>query len=167
MAVWRESGPEMIGRGGSVVELVALARARGEDCRAGVVAVPAWYSDVQRRAVFEQAKAAGISTVQLMNEPTAATLAYGAAQAALPETCMVLNITSTRAFDVTLIAMKEKGVEVLATNGSLDVETRVPERFFATIEPVVNRALSDAGLRCGCVWVRLLVPYASVSDLQP
>lgn len=145
-AVWRESGPEVIGRGGSVVELVALARARGEDCRSGVVAVPAWYNDEERRQVFDQAKAAGISTVQLMNEPAAATLAYGASQADLPETSMVLNLASTGAFDVTLIAVEGSGVQVLATNGISDVKQQVSDQFFAAIEPVVNRALSDAGL---------------------
>lgn len=146
VAVWRESGPELIGTGGSVAELVALARSQGEDCRSGVVAVPAWYNDEERRQILTQAKAAGISTAWIMNEPNAATLAYAASQAVMPKTSMVLSLASSGAFDVTLLAVGGSSIEVLAANGTAKIEERTPDRFFAAIEPVVNRALSDARL---------------------
>lgn len=147
VAAWRESGPEVIGKGSSVAELVALATSQGEDCRSGVVAVPARYNDEERRKILAQAKAAGISTVLIMNEPTAATFAYGASQAALPGTSMVLNLASSGAFDVSLLAENGSGVEVLSANGIANIEDQSPDQFFAAIEPVVNRALSDARLR--------------------
>jgi molecular chaperone DnaK (HSP70) len=147
VAVWRDSAPEVIGRGGSLAELVALANAQGEDCGSGVVAVPAWYNDEERRQILTQAKAAGMSTVRIMNEPTAATLAYGASQAALPENSMVLSLASSGAFDVTLIAVDGSSFEVLAANGIAKIEERTPDQLFAAIKPVVNRALSDARLK--------------------
>ena len=146
VAVWRESGPEVIGRGGSIADLVALAKGRDENCSAGVVAVPAWYNDEERTQIFEQTRAAGVSTVRLMNEPAAATLAYGASQAGLPETSMVLNLTPSGAFDVTLIGAEEGQVEVLASNGIADLKEYAPDQLFAAIEPAVNRAVSDARL---------------------
>jgi molecular chaperone DnaK (HSP70) len=147
VAAWNDSEPVVLGTGSSVAELVALAQSRGEDCRAGIVAVPAWYNDEQRRQVFEQANAAGISTLQLMNEPTAAAFAYGASQGALPASAMVLNLASSGAFDVTLLALNEGRLEVLAANGIGKIEDRSPDAFFAAIEPAVNRALSDARLK--------------------
>jgi molecular chaperone DnaK (HSP70) len=147
VAAWRVSEPEVIGRGGSVAELVALAKSQGEDCRSGVVAVPAWYNDEERRQILTQADTAGISTVRIMNEPTAATLAYGVSQAALPGTSMVLNLASSGAFDVTLLARDGSRLEVLAANGIANTKEHSPDQFFAAIEPVVNRALSDARLK--------------------
>jgi molecular chaperone DnaK (HSP70) len=146
VAEWKNSAPVVIGRGGSVAELVALAKAQGADCEACIVAVPAWYNDEQRRELLTQAKAAGVATVRILNEPTAATLAYAASQTALPATSMVLNLAATGAFDVTLLAVNAGGFEVLATNGIMKVENLAPHLFFAAIEPVVKRALSDARL---------------------
>ncbi|MEQ8784961.1 MAG: Hsp70 family protein [Pirellulaceae bacterium] len=147
VAVWRDSAPEVIGRGSSVAELVALANAQGVDCGSGVVAVPAWFNDEQRMQILTQAKEAGVATVRIMNEPTAATLAYGASQAALPEKSMVLSFASSGAFDVTLIAVIGSNIEVLAANGIAKIEESTPDQFFAAIKPVVNRALSDARLK--------------------
>jgi molecular chaperone DnaK (HSP70) len=162
VATWKDSKAEVIGRGGSVAELVALAKSQGEDCCSGVVAVPAWYNDEERRQILTQANDAGIATVMIMNEPTAATFAYGASQAALPGTSMVLNLASSGAFDVTLLARDGSRLEVLASNGISNIEDHSPDQFFAAIEPVVNRTLSDAGLTPRCLDVIIMTGTVEV-----
>lgn len=150
VAVWAEAGPKIIGTGKNLSDLVAKARCHAEiDSDICVIAVPAWYNDEQRADIITQARQAGIDKPRLMNEPAAAALAFGLSQTTMPKTSMVLSLLDNKTFDVTILALRETYVEVLATNGAGDLNALVTsdsEQFFARIEPLINRALADAEL---------------------
>jgi molecular chaperone DnaK (HSP70) len=139
---------ELIGSGTDLGVLIASARSRpGVDVTSGVVAVPAWYNDEQRVQIRDQARAAGVASVRLVNECTALALAYGETQAALPERPLIMSVSNAGAFDVTVMALRGDHYEVLAANGipQLDLAAITDaDRLFAAIEPVVKRALADA-----------------------
>ncbi len=144
VAVWRESRAEVIGTGSSIAELVAIAKTQREDCDVGIIGVRAWYNDEQRKQIQTKAKEADISDIKLLNEPSASVFAYGVAQAGLPGTSMVLHVSRSRAFDVTVLTRNGNRFEILGTNGLAEIENSAPDQFFAVIEPAVNQAISDA-----------------------
>lgn len=150
VAIWRETGPEVIAKNGKLRDLVAMAMKRpGIDSEIGVIAVPAWYNDEQRADILARAREAGIANPRLMNEPAAAVLAFGISKAEMPTNSIVLNLLNDGTFDVTVLALRENYVEVLATNGITGLNPAVTsdsEKFFAKIEPVIKRAIADAEL---------------------
>lgn len=148
MVLWREGGPETIGTGLPLGELVRRLGEHGAaDLSATLfVAVPAYYHDGQRTEVRDAVLAAGFSSVRIVNEPTAVTLAYAESCGSPPERPLVLSVSADGAFDVTLSTLADHGYEVLAANGVAQLGLEMidnPERLFAAIRPVVDQALTD------------------------
>lgn len=82
-----------------------------------VITVPAYFSDAQRQATIDAGRIAGIEVLAVINEPTAAALAYGVDKAGTPQKVMVYDIGGGT-FDVTIIEINPNGsVKVLATHG--------------------------------------------------
>lgn len=82
-----------------------------------VITVPAYFDEAQRGATLEAAKAAGIEVLRLINEPTAAALAYGLDKRLQDMTCLVFDLGGGT-FDVSLLTLHEGALEVLATGGN-------------------------------------------------
>jgi molecular chaperone DnaK len=80
-----------------------------------VITVPANFTDAQRQATKEAGRIAGLEVLRLINEPTAAALAYGFGQQ-LDETIVVFDLGGGT-FDVSLLKIKGELFEVLATDG--------------------------------------------------
>ena len=80
-----------------------------------VITVPAYFNDVQRQATKDAGKIAGLNVLRIINEPTAAALAYGLDNGQ-PQKVMVYDLGGGT-FDVSIIEIGENVIEVLATAG--------------------------------------------------
>ena len=87
----------------------------GEKVTEAVITVPAYFSDAQRQATKDAGKIAGLDVKRIINEPTAAALAYGVDKAE-DQKIMVYDLGGGT-FDVSIIEMGDGVQEVLATNG--------------------------------------------------
>jgi molecular chaperone DnaK len=87
----------------------------GEPVTKAVITVPAYFNDMQRQATKDAGKIAGLEVMRIINEPTAAALAYGLDKKA-NETILVFDLGGGT-FDVSLLDVGEGVIEVRATNG--------------------------------------------------
>jgi molecular chaperone DnaK len=88
----------------------------GETVTDAVITVPAYFNDAQRQATKEAGEIAGLNVLRLVNEPTAAALAYGLDKGDKEQTILVFDLGGGT-FDVSLLEIGEGVVEVKATNG--------------------------------------------------
>jgi molecular chaperone DnaK len=87
----------------------------GEKVTDAVITVPAYFNDAQRQATKDAGKIAGLNVLRIINEPTAASLAYGLDQAQA-QTILVFDLGGGT-FDVSILVLAEGVFEVKATNG--------------------------------------------------
>jgi endoplasmic reticulum chaperone BiP len=87
----------------------------GEKVKNAVVTVPAYFNDAQRQATKDAGKIAGLNVVRIINEPTAAAIAYGLNKAG-EKNILVFDLGGGT-FDVSLLTIDEGFFEVVATNG--------------------------------------------------
>ena len=102
-------------------EILKVLRARAEmslggDLNGAVITVPAYFDDAQRQATKDAATLAGINVLRLLNEPTAAAIAYGLENAA-EGTYAVFDLGGGT-FDISILKLSRGVFEVLATNGN-------------------------------------------------
>ncbi|MDQ6850109.1 MAG: molecular chaperone DnaK [Actinomycetota bacterium] len=88
----------------------------GEPVADAVVTVPAYFNDAQRQATKEAGQVAGLNVLRIVNEPTAAALAYGLDKGATEQTILVFDLGGGT-FDVSLLEIGEGVIEVKATSG--------------------------------------------------
>ena len=88
----------------------------GETITDAVITVPAYFNDAQRQATKEAGEIAGLNVLRIINEPTAAALAYGLDKSDKEETILVFDLGGGT-FDVSLLDIGDGVVEVKATNG--------------------------------------------------
>jgi len=105
-------------------EILKALRARAEDSLFGnesgelagaVITVPAYFDDAQRQATKDAGKLAGLNVLRLLNEPTAAAIAYGLDNAA--EGIYAVYDLGGGTFDISILKLSKGVFEVLATNG--------------------------------------------------
>jgi molecular chaperone HscA len=101
-------------------EILKALRARAEEALAGdlagaVITVPAYFDDAQRQATKDAGKLAGLNVLRLLNEPTAAAIAYGLDNAA--EGIYAVYDLGGGTFDISILKLSKGVFEVLATNG--------------------------------------------------
>ncbi|PPC83385.1 MAG: Fe-S protein assembly chaperone HscA [Methylotenera sp.] len=101
-------------------EILKSLKARAEKSLGGelvgaVITVPAYFDDAQRQATKDAARLAGLNVLRLLNEPTAAAVAYGLDNAA--EGTFVIYDLGGGTFDVSILRLSKGVFEVLATNG--------------------------------------------------
>ncbi|MGW2889066.1 molecular chaperone DnaK [Streptomyces griseoruber] len=87
----------------------------GEDVTDAVITVPAYFDDSQRQATKEAGEIAGLKVLRIINEPTAAALAYGLDRSQ-EQTVLVFDLGGGT-FDVSLLEIGDGVIEVKATNG--------------------------------------------------
>jgi molecular chaperone DnaK len=88
----------------------------GETITDAVITVPAYFEDAQRQATKEAGEIAGLTVSRIVNEPTAAALAYGLDKGETEQTILVFDLGGGT-FDVSLLEVGEGVVEVKATSG--------------------------------------------------
>lgn len=101
-------------------EILATLRYRAEDSLAddlfgAVITVPAYFDDAQRQATKDAARLAGIEVLRLLNEPTAAAIAYGLENGS--EGLYAVYDLGGGTFDVSILRLSEGVFEVVATGG--------------------------------------------------
>jgi molecular chaperone DnaK len=97
-----------------------------------VITVPAYFNDSQRQATKDAGKLAGLEVVRLLNEPTAASLAYGLDKK--EEGLIAVYDLGGGTFDISILRLHTGIFEVLSTNGDTrlggdDIDQRLAERF--------------------------------------
>jgi molecular chaperone HscA len=136
-------------------EILRAAKARAEQALGrpvgrAVVTVPAYFDDAARSATKDAARLAGLEVLRLVNEPTAAALAYGLDKQA--EGIFAVYDLGGGTFDISLLRL-EKGVfQVLATGGDTalggdDFDHAVAERFLAERGAAVSAGEAKQALR--------------------
>jgi molecular chaperone DnaK len=88
----------------------------GEEVTDAVVTVPAYFEDAQRQATKEAGQIAGLNVLRIVNEPTAAALAYGLDKGEKEQTILVFDLGGGT-FDVSLLEIADGVIEVKATSG--------------------------------------------------
>src|SRR5437660_10238892 len=88
----------------------------GEPVEKAVITVPAYFNDSQRQATKDAGRIAGLDVVRIVNEPTAASLAYGLHR--LREGLVAVYDLGGGTFDISILRVKDGIFEVLATNGN-------------------------------------------------
>jgi len=101
-------------------EILKVLKARAEASLGGelvgaVITVPAYFDDAQRQATKDAAKLAGLNVLRLLNEPTAAAIAYGLDNAS--EGIYAVYDLGGGTFDISILKLTKGVFEVLATNG--------------------------------------------------
>jgi len=88
----------------------------GESIEKAVITVPAYFNDSQRQATKDAGRIAGLDVVRIVNEPTAASLAYGLER--IREGVVAVYDLGGGTFDISILRVKDGVFEVLATNGN-------------------------------------------------
>ena len=88
----------------------------GEPLEQAVITVPAYFNDSQRQATKDAGRIAGLDVLRIVNEPTAASLAYGLQK--LAQGTIAVYDLGGGTFDISILSVKDGIFEVLATNGN-------------------------------------------------
>src|SRR5690349_17161752 len=88
----------------------------GDSVSQAVITVPAYFDDAQRQATKDAGQIAGLEVLRIVNEPTAASLAYGLDKVGRDEEIAVYDLGGGT-FDISVLRVGEGVIEVLATNG--------------------------------------------------
>src|SRR5947209_3031021 len=115
----------------------------GEKISQAVITVPAYFNDSQRQATKDAGRIAGLEVLRIINEPTAASLAYGLDKQGREETIAVYDLGGGT-FDISILTVGEGVLEVRATNGDTllggdDFDQRV-------IDWIVDEFRKDQGI---------------------
>ncbi|HVL64100.1 MAG TPA: molecular chaperone DnaK [Actinomycetota bacterium] len=110
----------------------------GDTVTEAVITVPAYFDDAQRQATKEAGQIAGLEVLRIINEPTAASLAYGLDKDGADQTILVFDLGGGT-FDVSLLELGEGVFEVKATSGDThlggdDWDQRVIDHLVATFK---------------------------------
>ena len=140
------------GRDYSATDLSALVVGRlkgdaeaklGKDVDRAVITVPAYFGDPQRKATIAAGTAAGLRVMRIINEPTAAALAYGLQKTGVDETVLIYDLGGGT-FDVTVAHITPDAIAVLATAGDHDLGGKNWDDRIATF--LAEKFAADSGI---------------------
>ncbi len=136
----------------------------GEKVEKAVVTVPAYFNDSQRQATKDAGRIAGLDVVRIVNEPTAASLAYGLDKESANKTIAVFDLGGGT-FDISILEIGEGVFEVKSTNGNthlggddfdqkiidwLVAEFRKSQGIDLSKDPMALQRLKEAAERAKC-----------------
>jgi molecular chaperone DnaK len=121
--------------------------ALGEAVRDAVITVPAYFNDAQRQATRDAGRLAGLEVLRIVNEPTAASLAYGLDRRR--EGRIAVYDLGGGTFDVSILKLQDGIFEVLSTNGDThlggdDLDRRLADLFLSEIEARHGSRFADS-----------------------
>jgi molecular chaperone DnaK len=126
-----------------------VERSLGEPVTRAVITVPAYFNDAQRNATKEAGRLAGLDVARIVNEPTAAALAYGLERLKEKSKIAVYDLGGGT-FDISILELNEGVFQVLATNGNTrlggdDIDAALTDelarRLAAELKTNVDKAL--------------------------
>ena len=126
-----------------LTELVKdIEEANGVEIESAVITVPAYFNDAQREATLRAGEKAGLRVLKIVNEPTAAIIAYGLTSGK-KKNVMVYDLGGGT-FDITVACVEGTGIEVLATNGNHELGGKNWDR--ALCDHIIARFFADHGV---------------------
>ncbi|MCI0570678.1 MAG: TIGR02266 family protein [Myxococcaceae bacterium] len=157
----------------------------GQAVSRAVITVPAYYNDNQRQAVREAGRLAGLHVERILNEPTAAALAYGYGRK-LHQRILVYDLGGGT-FDASVLELADTVYEVVSTGGDtflggIDFDNAIVEHLLACFREKTGREfqgdrvalqrITDAAERAKCALserteMRVHVPFVTLIDGQP
>jgi molecular chaperone DnaK len=108
-----------------------------------VITVPAYFADAQRKATIDAGRVAGLNVARIINEPTAAALAYGLQKSGVEETVLIYDLGGGT-FDVTVARITPDEVQVLSTAGDRDLGGKDWDDLIATF--LAEKFANDTGV---------------------
>jgi L1 cell adhesion molecule like protein len=144
-----------------LVKMKEIAEAYlGHDVKNAVVTVPAYFNDAQRAATKDAGTIAGLNIIRIINEPTAAAIAYGLDKKTDKETNILIFDLGGGTFDVSILTIEEGIFEVKSTAGDThlggeDFDNRLIHHFIQEFKrkhkhDITNNARSIRRLRTAC-----------------
>ncbi len=126
----------------------------GEAVTRAVITVPAYFNDAQRNATKRAGELAGFTVERIVNEPTAAALAYGLDKLREKSKIAIYDLGGGT-FDLSILELSEGVFQVLATNGNTrlggdDLDKRLVDFLVEEINRSQQREQSEKKLRCLC-----------------
>src|SRR5258706_12546143 len=120
----------------------------GEEVSQAVITVPAYFNDAQRQATKDAGHLAGLEVLRIVNEPTAASLAYGIDKN--DEAIVAAHDLGGGTFDISILKLKDGIFEVLATNGDThlggdDIDNRLIHIALEDIQSEWGKDISHDG----------------------
>ncbi len=127
--------------------------ALGEEIKSAVITVPAYFNDAQRQATKDAGRIAGLDVLRIVNEPTAASLAYGLDKR--NQGTIAVYDFGGGTFDISILKLKEGIFEVLSTSGDThlggdDIDDRLIRLVLAEVPgetreiPAIRKAVNKA-----------------------
>ncbi|XP_075485013.1 luminal-binding protein 5-like isoform X2 [Primulina tabacum] len=118
----------------------------GKEIKDAVITVPAYFNDAQRQATKDAGTIAGLNVVRIINEPTAAAMAYGLDKKGKEKNILVFDLGGGT-FDVSILTIDNGVFEVLSTNGDThlggeDFDNRIMEYFVKLIKKKHGKDIS-------------------------
>ena len=158
----------------------------GEKVTDAVITVPAYFNDAQRQATKDAGKIAGLNVKRIINEPTAAALAYGIDKTDKEHTILVYDLGGGT-FDVSILNLADGTFEVIATAGNnrlggddfdqvvidyMVAEFKKQEGIDLSKDKMALQRLKDAAEKAkkelsGTVKAEISLPFISMSDHGP
>ncbi|XP_027107733.2 luminal-binding protein 5 [Coffea arabica] len=119
----------------------------GKEIRSAVITVPAYFNDAQRQATKDAGTIAGLNVARIINEPTAAAIAYGLDKKSKEMNILVFYLGGGT-FDVSILSLDNGVFEVLATSGDThlggeDFDYRIMDYFVKLIKKKYNKDISN------------------------
>ena len=148
----------------------------GKDVNNAVITVPAYFNDSQRQATKDSGAIAGLNVLRIINEPTAAAIAYGLDKKVEKERKVLIFDLGGGTFDVSLLAIEGGIFEVKATAGDThlggeDFDNRMVEHFVAEFKRKYNKDLKDNAralrrLRTACERAKRALSSATQTSIE-
>ncbi|MFP5264195.1 MAG: Fe-S protein assembly chaperone HscA [Blastocatellia bacterium] len=117
----------------------------GEEVTQAVITVPAYFNDAQRQATKDAGHLAGLEVLRIVNEPTAASLAYGIDKR--DEAIVAVYDLGGGTFDISILKLKEGIFEVLSTNGDTHLGGDDVDNLFITL--ILDEIVESTGKSLG------------------
>jgi molecular chaperone DnaK len=148
----------------------------GESVTEAVITVPAYFNDSQRQATKDAGRIAGLEVKRIVNEPTAAALAYGRSKGTDGEQIIAVYDLGGGTFDISILEVAENVVEVISTNGDThlggdDFDDRIMDWLIAefkkdtgldiSADKLVRQRLKDAAEKA-----KIELSHATETDIN-
>ena len=148
----------------------------GEKVTDAVITVPAYFNDSQRQATKDAGVIAGLNVLRIINEPTAAAIAYGLDKKQAGEKNVLIFDCGGGTFDVSILTIEESIFEVKATAGDThlggeDFDTMLVEHFMEEFKRKHKKDLSDSKrsirrLRTACESAKRTLSSSTVANIE-
>ena len=158
----------------------------GEPVKEAVITVPAYFNDAQRQCTKDAGKVAGLEVLRIVNEPTAAAIAYGMNRPGKDEKIAIYDLGGGT-FDISILELSDGVVEVLATAGDTflggeDFDRRIVNHLLQWFhekesidlrgDPMAMQRLKDAAEKAKCDLssresVEINLPFIASDDNGP